>query len=320
MDLAKKIDANDSFRFNIKGFNKKSLTMLVVVLFSLALTLGGISIYLEFVAFGFVCFPWLYKKLRLQKISIAALKLSSSWLQILGYLPFVPSLKGTWFIERHSEQKELESVKDFLLFLYEHWFEFLVINAGLVALGGRIAFIIQSIVNYEASPGNIWGLSPWGILIAFGWVPFCLAIYFVWVWVWRDAELKIASVAISSKGRGSKDTPVSEVIKLWSASDSIRNLIALFASFSALSWFAENIPADYTATALLIGLIFATSGIAILMGTMYYRSGVHEEVVNNLREYIKRKNEEARINGKTYSVQIGTCTLSTDQLVLDSTI
>ena len=125
---------------------------------------------------------------------------------------------------------------------------------------------------------------------------------------------------MSTKGSISEDTPVNEIVKLWPASDSIRNLIALFASFSALSWFAEDIPADYTAASLLIGLIFATSGIAILMGTMYYRSGVHEEVVNDLRGYIRSKNEEARISGKTYSVQIGSCSLSTGEIDLDSSI
>ena len=139
-------------------------------------------------------------------------------------------------------------------------------------------------------------------------------VYFVWVWVWQDAELKIALITVSSKGRTSEDTPVSEITKLWPASTSIRNLIALLASFSALAWFSENIPVDITATALLIGLIFATSSIAIIMGTMYYRSGVHEEFVNDLREYIRIKNQEARTSVKDYSVKIGTCSLSTDNL------
>lgn len=302
-------EKNDSFKFSVNGFNKKSVTMLVVVIFILTLTVGGFAIYLEFIAFIFILFPWLYWKLRLCKIPIGTLKLSSSWLQIIGYIPFVPPLKGTWFIERYSEEKRLESIKDFILFLYDHWFEFLIINAGLVALGGRIAITIQNITRYEVPPENLLGLSPWGILIAFGWVPFCLAIYFVWVWVWQDAELKIALITVSSKGRTSEDIPVNEITKLWPASTSIRNLIALLASFSALTWLTENIPADITATALLIGLIFATSGIAILMGTMYYRSGVHEEFVNVLREYIQKRNQEARSSGEEYSIQVGTCKL-----------
>ena len=39
---------------------------------------------------------------------------------------------------------------------------------------------------------------------------------------------------------------------------------------------------------LIVGL---TSGIAVFMGVMYYRSGVHQQLVNDLRKAIKEEYE-----------------------------
>ncbi|MFX0183584.1 MAG: hypothetical protein ACFE95_10930 [Candidatus Hodarchaeota archaeon] len=300
--------SNNDFLFNLRGFRKKSITMiyLVVIVFllgSFSIVNPGIAYYLEFIAFIFIIFPNIYKKLRFDKISTGFLRLSR--FQFLGYLPFV-DLRGKWFLEHKGKEQKLESMKDLTRFLSEHWFDFLIVNAGLVALGVRIAFNIQlHMLNEEIQGSDPLSISPTGILFAFAWVPICLAIYFTWVWVWEDAGLKVASLK-TPKGTSEKDFET-----VWLAGEAIRKIIALLAGFSAIMWFVEQFdPGDAPATAMAFGwlliLIFLTGGVAILMGTMYYRSGIHTDFVNNLREYIKKKNEEDL--GKEYPISIGTVT------------
>jgi hypothetical protein len=123
--------------------------------------------------------------------------------------------------------------------------------------------------------------------------------------VWEDAGLKIATVKTSG------DSSREDFETVWYAGESIRKIIALLAGFSAILWFVEQLDLeDVSATAfafvVLLILIFLTGGVAILMGTMYYRSGVHADFVNNLRGFIKEKNEEKK--EKEYSISIGTLT------------
>jgi hypothetical protein len=64
--------------------------------------------------------------------------------------------------------------------------------------------------------------------------------------------------------------------------------------------------------------MFLTSGSAILMGTMYYRSGIHEEFVNNFRNHIKIKNSAAKAKDKQYAIQIGTMSFKESNQGLNS--
>jgi hypothetical protein len=322
-----KSETEESFTFTVNGFKKLSFLMIIVVALSLLLTWGGFIMLIEFLGLFFIFFPRMYKKLRLDRISIRFLKLSSGRLQsILSLIPLV-NLNGEWFIEQYSEEKNLKGIKDFFSFFSHHWFEFFVINAGLVGLGARVAHILQNIFKYEG-PRNDWGLGSLGFLFVFIWVPLCLAAYFSLVWVWEDSELKIARVILSSKGKNVDGTSIREIKELWLASTALRNLIAFLAGVSAVTWLAEQITSiaaergtpieTITGLSLLVGLMFLTSGSAILMGTMYYRSGIHEGFVNNFRNHIKIKNNAAKAKNKQYSIQIGTMSFKESNQGLNS--
>ena len=104
--------------------------------------------------------------------------------------------------------------------------------------------------------------------------------------------------------------------------------LAFLAGVSAVSWLAEQITSiaaergtpieTITGLSLLVGLMFLTSGSAILMGTMYYRSGIHEEFVNNFRNHLKIKNNTAKAKNKQYSIQIGTMSFKESNQGLNS--
>jgi hypothetical protein len=126
------------------------------------------------------------------------------------------------------------------------------------------------------------------------------------VWVWEDAGLKIAT----QKPHRHESTQL-EISTVWLASESIRNIVIFLAGFSAIVSITEQFnPSDVPATAvallILVILIFLTGGLAILMGVMYYRSGIHEEFVNHLRNAVKTKNQEASAAGRNYTIDIGT--------------
>jgi len=134
-------------------------------------------------------------------------------------------------------------------------------------------------------------------------------IYILLVWFWEDASIKIAKEKEIFRNMNSDDIcKTLDVAELGYASSSIRNLIGIIAGISTLQWFVEQSaridPTMPTGIGSLIGLVlgfyFIFLGSAILLGIMYYRSGVHELFVNNLRLTILQTNKEREKQGKEF--------------------
>ena len=133
---------------------------------------------------------------------------------------------------------------------------------------------------------------------------------------WIIIVLMITIIAIivlanSATAAEVKETTLGEIRRLWSASSGLRALIGLIVSFSAILWLVDAVISFNISNPTLLDFIyiwiiditlFSTHpGVIILLSVMYYRSGIHEEFVNNLRSFILRKNQEST----EYPIKIG---------------
>ena len=298
----------DPFVFEVIKFPKKSKTFIFLLIIALLGSYSGLFFIFTFRALLFIAFPKLYKRL-FGFVSKVGLLLSHSVFGILSYIPGV-NFKGRWFIEQGSEMRPLRSVKDLLQFIINNWTTFFLLNAGIICLLLRIVYFLrgdppvsqQTFINDLASNTQL--------LIVFSLKQIIMAIYFTWVWVWRDAELKIAITKKSTKGVTPIGEPVVETEELFHASSSIANLFGIAFGIPSIAWlagiyaesFKQNTGQFYFGYSILVIIIILfiwfTSGIVIFMGVMYYRSGVHEELVNDLRQYIKRNYQKGEETDK----------------------
>lgn len=287
----------DDFLFTVEGFQKVGWSFVVLGGICLATTWGGFMFTIGFVAVIFVLFLNLYKFRIYRNCSkYVLLKLSGKIGKILSFVPNT-SFNGTWFMEQNSEKKELKSVYQLIRFLVDHWVDFILIHTAIVAFFYQMRQYIspreidgsyESVLDFILADPN-----DFTVLYVIMLLPIFMSLYFTTVWVWEDAEIKIAKWTISSKGDA---TEISELIL---ASRSLRNLITFFVGFNTILWIIDldaeiSGSSDYISrigTIIIIFLaIFGTSGgITVLMGVMYYRSGVHEYLVNELRLFIRDK-------------------------------
>ncbi len=315
------IENSEVVGFRIQKFNKLSPVMAVLVIISLLLSYFGLGFFFFVLAIPFLLAPKLYTERPIKKISIWMLKLSSQRLKIFQLIPFI-SLTGLWFIEANSEEIKFDGTVDLLKFIKSHWFEFFIIFPGMLAFSLRIAkFIEVEVLNITNTTQEYFvGLTLWGSGIAFLWLPIGLIFYFTWIWVWEDAELKILSLKKSSKGTSSIRKFEDKVSEMWPASTSVKKFIGLFAGFSAITWLAENFALEIAGSVsytgfdfygyligLIIALIVFITGPSIFMGVMYYRSGSHEILVNNLRNYINNEINTPKITKSEIKIKIGKC-------------
>jgi len=279
----------DRKEFHVLGFRKLSIPFLGLLIFSI---FGGIAFLFTLPAIIFIIYPKIYKKLF--SIPKKLIVLSYPFFGFLSYIPGV-NFKGSWFIEADSEIKFLKSSLDVLKFIFKNWKPFFVMNVGMSALMIRVLLFIrgdppvQSIISVEA-------LTSVGFFMVFWVVPLIMAPYFVWTWVWEDAELKVAQTKISTAGKDSLGEEIVETTSLTFASDSITNIFTLAFGIPSIVWMVDKmVTTDQLEQGGMFGLVviliifFMFSGVTtIFMGIMYYRSGFHEELVNNFRNEIKQ--------------------------------
>ena len=292
------IKQKDSFTFEVSGFRKNSITFLLLILVILLGSLNGVMLIFEILAVLLILFPRLYKFLGF--ISRKALILAHP---VFGFLSLIPgvSLSGRWFIEESSELRTLRSAKDLIGFISSNWSPFFVLNTGVAALAIRVIFLLHGDPPIQEF-GDV--LTQLGLFVILTLVPLVMAVFYSWVWVWRDAELKIAFVKGSSKHPESDQNFSEETHSLIFASEPIQRIFALGFGIPAVVWlfdkWIEN--TKLVTDNLFVGTIgfllvvviffFLTGGATIGMGVMYYRSGTHETLVNNLRHHIKREYEQ----------------------------
>ncbi|MFX0065930.1 MAG: hypothetical protein ACFFC7_27510 [Candidatus Hermodarchaeota archaeon] len=304
--------------FKVNGFKIISITFgFVIILSFLLLGLVGnplltmfdlfVLLVVFFLFLLLVFFPILYKKLRLGDLSIWTIQFSSL-LAVLSYIPLV-DFRGTWFLVENPDTKDLNTIKKVLTFLKSHWFEYLIIYPGIFSVTARVFAIIRDAVFV---PIDVYLSGILQLYISIGKIillvvpPLLFLLYFTLIWVWEDANVMIASIDPTS---GEKQQ--SEIRRLWSASSGMKALIGLIVSFSAIIWLVDavlvfNIPNptlfDFVYIWIVDITLFSTHlGVVILLSIMYYRSGIHEEFVNNLRRFILRKNQEST----EYPIKIG---------------
>lgn len=302
--------------FKVDGFSTKSIPWLLLILISVLLSYWGIVLLLQFLALLFVIFPSLYKKLHLKKLSLSFLRIPQTIFIILSLIPTV-NFKGNWFMEDYSQTKEIKNVKSLTKFFYYKKIDYLIIYPGIISLSYRIIFNIEEhVYGSIEETGYLVGLSFGGFFSAFLLIPLLFMCYFLIVWILEDVGIKIVKVNQNPRRNGSERGDTNETDELSSLSSSIRNLIGLFAGISTISWIAEqmNITGSGSSVELIgsIAVIFAFlvmySGPGLLMGVMYYRSGVHEEFVNDVRKFILEKNKEEE--RRPYRIKIGTYVFS----------
>ncbi|MFW9856839.1 MAG: hypothetical protein ACFFFG_17455 [Candidatus Thorarchaeota archaeon] len=275
--------------FQVIGFGKISLTFLGLII--LVALVGNYFLLATFTAFVFILFPRIYRYLYF--VPKRLLALSYPFLAFLSYIPGV-NLRGTWFIEADSEVKTMKNGMDLAKFVISNWKPFFVLNVGISALIVRIILLlrgdppVQSIISIDA-------LSSFGFLFMFLAVPIIMAVYFVWVWVWEDAELKVAKTSVSTAGLDDSGNEIIETTLLTFASDSISNVFTLAFGIPSVAWLVDKmVSTDQLASGGIVGLVviilifFVLTGAnTIFMGIMYYRSGIHAELVNKLRNDIR---------------------------------
>ena len=305
-------EKGDNFHFSVQGFRKKSFTFLILLILTYILSATGYAFIIMFIALIFILVPSLYKKIHFEKLSIWALVITKNKFRlqtILSLIPYV-ELGGEYFIENTIKDKKLESVKDIISFIFSHWFEFLIINTGFAALILRTWFFLNgdsSVVIDLNDYGRLFvSAAAFSLII----LPLFMAIYFSIVWVWRDAEIKV--LRQYNDLTKSINQNCYEPDMIWFASSAMKNLAGLLFGFPAVLWLGDKAMelrgessgafVGFFISFLILYIIFIISaGPIILMGIMYYRSGVHEYFVNNLRDYIKEQNQK----NTQYSVKIG---------------
>lgn len=318
-----------TFRFKVTGFHKLSLSFILVVIISLLLSYFGLIYFLMFLCIPFIVYPRLYKQLRLYKIPLWGLVLATNRFRLQRLLSILPGVQlgGEWYLEQHSEEKKLSGLKDVFRFIINHWFVFFVMNTGFLALGIRVYFFLlgDPDISTEFPEGvGFLELTSTGLVLAGMLVPVVLAFYFVWVWVWEDAELKMKRTRVSSI------TAEPEILRSWEAADSVRNLVGLVVGIPSLVWVADKATSDEFsgsngaggltgAIVLMVVFFIFTGGPSILMGVMYYRSGVHEEFVNLFREEV-RDHYSHLISVGTLTYETATSTTEGKPMPIDSSV
>ncbi|OLS21354.1 MAG: hypothetical protein HeimC3_35990 [Candidatus Heimdallarchaeota archaeon LC_3] len=289
-------EMGDPFLFEVKGFAIKSKSFFFVLILSLLFSVLGLLFIFCFIALIFILIPKIYKKLSF--LPKFLLILSYPIFGFLSYLPGV-NMKGKWFIEQGSERKRLETIPEVIKFIFVNWQPFFLVNIGVVTLSVRAILWIQgdppigSLLSTEVLTGS-------GFFFMFAIVPVFMALYFIVVWVWEDAELKVAYIKTSTKGLDESSKGIEETTQLIPASDSIRSIFTLAFGLPAVFWFVDESGrrsvdfATGTIGVIAIILIFFIfiGGVVILMGVMYYRSGAHEHLVNELRNHIRARYEK----------------------------
>lgn len=282
-----------SDEFKVIGFRKLSITFLLLLLFTIILTFGGVLwLWLTATSIIFILFPGIYKKLYF--IPKKFLVLSYSFFSFLNFIPGI-YVAGDWFIEKDSEVKLLNNPYHIIKRIISNYEPFFILNIGITALLLRILIWLrgeqipntQHILSTETLPG-------WGFLFIFIAVPIIMSIYFSWVWVWEDAELKVAKEKTST---GTSEGPaIKETTLLVPVSDSIKRLFTYLFGLTPIIWLLDmlsthdfkGLPTGLAGVAVVIVFAFFLTGVStIFMGMMYYRSGAHEYLVNKLRSDIK---------------------------------
>ena len=285
-----------SDQFKVIGFKKLSLTFFLLVIFTLLFTFGGSLLLLTVTSMIFVLFPNIYKKLYF--IPKRFLMLSYSFFNFLNFIPGI-YVAGEWFIEKDSEIKVIKSPFQIAKHIVSNYEPFFILNVGISALVVRILVwvLYRDKLPKTSDILNPGTLSNWGFFSIFFVVPIIMAIYFSWVWVWDDAEIKVAKAKIST---GSQDiVKIKETTLLVPVSNSIKRLFTYLFGLSSIIWLvdmasthgslANRLPAGTSGIIVLMIVAFFFTGIStIFMGIMYYRSGVHEFLVNQLRNDIKQ--------------------------------
>ncbi len=299
--------------FHVIGFQKSSWTFWIFLL--LTILTGNLFLVITFTALVFICFPKIYRFLYF--IPKKLLILSYSFFGFLSYIPGV-NLRGMWFIEADSEIKKLHNGLDLIKFIIGKWKPFFVVNAGISALMVRLILWlrgdppVQALISIEA-------LSSVGFLFVFLIVPIIMAIYFVWVWVWEDAEIKVAQTHFSTGSRDADGKRITETTLLTFASDSITNIFSLVFGIPSVVWLVDKmVTTDELSHGgtfgllAILGLFFIVTGVStIFMGIMYYRSGIHAELVNRLRLEIQKEN----ISKDESSIKICSSTVTPIQVI-----
>ena len=283
---------NDEFK--VIGFKKLSFTFALLLLFTIIFTYFGFLLLLTVTSLIFILRPNFYK--RLYFIPKGFLFLSYSFFDFLNLIPGI-YVAGEWFIEKDSEIKIMKSPFQIVKHIISNFEPFFILNVGISALIVRILIWIlyRDHIPNSTSVLSTETLHNWGFLSIFLLVPLIMAIYFSWVWVWDDAELKVAKAKISS---GSNETQkIKETTLLVPVSDSVKRLFTYLFGISSIIWLvdvasAQNIkntisPGTLGIIELMLLAFFFTGVSTIFMGIMYYRSGVHEFLVNKLRTDIK---------------------------------
>jgi uncharacterized membrane protein len=246
--------------------------------------------------------------------------LSNNFFDFFSYIPGV-SLDGRWFLEQDSEIKRMASLFDVAKFVGQNYQIFFIGNIGITAMVLRVLLFIRGEPQLDEF-FDVEGILGLGLFLGIFWiVPIIMAIYFVWAFVWEDAELKIAKTKVSTASKFRGDNEIIETTFLSSSSRSIQRIFGLFFGVPAIVWLIDKLneePNNATTSDPLTGfaltfvvIIFAIiaffiTGVAIIfMAVMYYRSGVHEELVNRFRKEIIEMNKN-----NDYSVTVGTFTLN----------
>lgn len=306
------IEKSDSYHFSVKGFRKKSYSFLILLIITYLLSATGYAFIIMFISLIFIIAPSFYKKIHFEKLSIWALVITKNRYKlqtILSLIPYV-DLGGEYFIEINTKEKKIDSVKDVFRFIFSHWFEFLIVNTGFAALILRTWFFLNGDSNVVIELEDYGRLFISAAAFSLFILPVFMAIYFSIVWVWRDAEIKVIR-QYSNKNK-SKNQNYYDPDMIWFASTAIKNLAGLLFGFPAVLWLGDKAmelsgesmgaSAGFVISFFVLYIIFIiSSGPIILMGIMYYRSGIHEYFVNNLRNYIKEQNQK----NENYSVKIG---------------
>ena len=283
-----------SDQFRVIGFKKLSLTFILLMLCTLFFTFGGSLLLLTVTSMIFILFPSIYKKLYF--FPKRFLMLSYSFFNFLNFIPGI-YVAGEWFIEKDSEFKVIKSPFQIAKFIISNYEPFFILNVGISALVVRILIwvLYRDKLPESSEILNPSTLSNWGFFSIFLVVPIIMAIYFSWVW--DDAEIKVAKAKISS---ASQDVmKIKETTLLIPVSNSIRRLFTYLFGLSSIIWLVDmasthgsltnKLPAGTSGIIVLMIVAFFFTGIStIFMGIMYYRSGVHEFLVNQLRNDIKQ--------------------------------
>lgn len=307
----------DPFTFRLYGFRKLSFTFIFLLLFTFIFSFYGLLWIVSLTAFIFILKPNLYR--RLYWIPKTFLFLSYSFFNFLSNIPGI-DFSGDWFIERDSEVRQFTSLNDVIKFLMHNFQAVFILNAGITALAVRLLLWVQddppvNDVEFLISPEV---LSGWGFLFVFLIVPVIMACFFVWKLVWEDAELKIAKTKISTASKLNEGKDIIETTVLFKASDSVTRLFALVFGLPTIIWLVDK-AAEGKFTGgnvglfiLIVGAFILTGLTTLFMGIMYYRSGIHEELVNKFRNEIYELNTK---KNSDFPVKIGYYTFESDLII-----